>query len=239
MKGIHALVLAVLWLLPSTMGWADYHMGETEKVPIGRLITNLQKWAKDYSNEVEPCYSLARVHSMAYALELHEFEVRKGTFAPAPGYPPCASFPPRGIAKDQESKKRKEWQDHLKQAIGFYRRALQIDGRHFPSQLGLAWCLDQAGYQEAAVDSYRKALDLAWSKEEHSGGLMAGGCETEEVASYLLKLLDPQKDAEEIKKIEGYCKNSVQSARRLFSQLRKPPELRLESLQPPEMTQNC
>ena len=45
-------------------------MPETEKVPIARLFTNLEKRFAQNTNDWELTYQLARLHSMAYATNL-------------------------------------------------------------------------------------------------------------------------------------------------------------------------
>jgi hypothetical protein len=89
----------------------------------------------------------------------------------------------------------------------------------------LAWCLDQSGQQAAALVAYRKALKTAWKMEvtgdfvfkewvkdvwddvkagrnpihgRNRGFVMVGECYCEEIIGYMLKLLDPGKDAKEI-----------------------------------------
>lgn len=93
-----------------------------------------------------------------------------------------------------------------------------------PIHLGLAWSLDQAGRRDEAITAYRKALQLAWAMEVDQEPsikeqavwswdqirarqnpftrppkfLGPGICFSEEIIGYLLKLLDPAKDAKEI-----------------------------------------
>ena len=98
-----------------------------------------------------------------------------------------------------------------------------------PLLLGSAWCLDKAGRREEAVNAYRQALAISWHMEvikdfkpedwlngaryeitelaesaapkagPRAGFLRGGVCFSEESISYLLNLLDPQKDVEEIR----------------------------------------
>ena len=92
-------------------------------------------------------------------------------------------------------------------------------------QLGLAWCLDQCGQREQALKAYRKALEAAWKIEvtgdfdfqewvkdiwndvksgknpihgRNRGSVEVGECYCEEIIAYMLKLLNPVKDAHEI-----------------------------------------
>ena len=94
-----------------------------------------------------------------------------------------------------------------------------------PTELGLAWCLDQAGRRTEAIHAYQKGLKFAWKLEvtgdfnieewvkgvwsdlrsgrnplhlQRRGFIGPGVCYSEEIIGYLLKLLDPVKDAKEI-----------------------------------------
>jgi tetratricopeptide (TPR) repeat protein len=99
-----------------------------------------------------------------------------------------------------------------------------------PIHLGLAWCLDQAGRRDEALAAYRKTLKIAWTievtgefdlkawlrdtwKDVQSGrnpiraqrrGFIGPGVSfSEETIGYLLKLLDPVKDAKEIAQLKA------------------------------------
>jgi hypothetical protein len=95
-----------------------------------------------------------------------------------------------------------------------------------PLELGHSWCLDQAGRRNEALTAYRRTFALAWRKEAGGnfsfkewiqdkwnvaepgstlppstpgrGFLGPGVRYSEETIRYLLKLLDPVKDAKEI-----------------------------------------
>lgn len=99
-----------------------------------------------------------------------------------------------------------------------------------PIHLGLAWSLDQAGRREEAIKAYRKALVLAWDMEVHDqpsikeqvewswdqirakknpltkpparSYLAPGICYSQEIIGYLVKILDPVKDAKEIAQLK-------------------------------------
>jgi hypothetical protein len=98
-----------------------------------------------------------------------------------------------------------------------------------PTELGLAWCLDRAGRRDEAIRAYEKVLGIAWRHEivgqfdfaewikgawrevssgqnpihaRHSGHLGPRVCYSQEVIGYLLKLLDPVKDAAEIAQLK-------------------------------------
>lgn len=203
MKRPHILLTLVCCFFGSALGQAMYLRVETEKVPTHRLIANLEKQIQNKSNDVNLVYALARVHSMAYALNDPSFNVRTNGqpfFGQGSGADLRLPQPPKTPGPTNNPAARQ----HLQKAIEGYRAAVAMDKNHLPSQLGLAWCLDQSGDQAGALRSYRQALLLAWEKEKNLPGLEMGAGATEEVARYLLDLLDPIKDADEIKKIEGY-----------------------------------
>src|ERR1051326_7525129 len=71
---------------------------ETEKVPIDRLLGNLEKRLQS-TNDFETLYYLARVHSMAYAVGAPEISVRKKAQTPQFDSPGQDAGVPREIKK--------------------------------------------------------------------------------------------------------------------------------------------
>jgi len=213
---------------------------ETKTVPIGRLFTNLEQRLALNSNDPNLTYQLARLHSMAYATNLVEAKVRTNdethvVFSESwsdAGVPTTVTPPPGPSARQNA------WQ-HLTNAIVSYERTIlllkkstNIDERQWlilPSELGLAWCLDQGGRRADALVAYRKALKTAWKREvlgdfsakdwalgvwndvrsgrnpvheQRRGFIGPGVCYSEEIIGYLLRILDPVKDASEIAKLK-------------------------------------
>ena len=119
-----------------------------------------------------------------------------------------------------------------------------------PLELGHAWCLDQSGARKQALAGYRKALTLAWKKEvtgefdfhqwveekwdavrsgrnplrtsRRLGVIGPGVCYTEEIIGYMLKLLDPVKDANEISQLKGKQKTLNSSTGRAVTPILVP-----------------
>ena len=170
-------------------------------------------------------YELARLHAMKYSRDIREFDALVGGERPFFGYEPDDRFTPdlqrhpsvggipwqrrRQYGKPSE----KEAQKHLAAAVDHYRKAVKLKPDHLPAQLGLGWCLDQSGDKKAAVESYREALALAWKSERNAECLLLNGSFVVETAHYLLPLLDPQKDAEEIEKVKGYSEAALMNER--------------------------
>ena len=208
---------------------------QTEKVPIGRLFTNLQQRLARNTNDFNLTYQLARVHSMAYATNLSEVSVTKDEKTLVFGYPGSDSGVPRTVQTFKSPAARQTALQQLTNAIRLYERALLLLKQStnlneqrwmiLPTQLGLAWCLDQSGQRIKALDAYRKTLKISWQMEvtgdfninEWIQGIWSdvrsgknpihdrqrgyrgpGVCYSEEVIRYMLKLLDPVTDADEI-----------------------------------------
>jgi len=223
---------AVLLLLAGGKSGAMYAMPETEKVPIARLFTNLEKRLSQNTNDWELTYQVARLHSMAYATNLTVVTAQKES-----GYldrwQTAFTGLPEGVQTFKSPEARNVGLRHLTNAIALYERSLVLLKQATNasaweitrSQLGLAWCLDQSGQRDAALVAYRKVLKTAWKMEvtgdfvfkewvkevwndvkawknpihkQNRGSIEIGACYCEEIIAYMLKLLDPVKDADEI-----------------------------------------
>ena len=211
-----------------------YARFETKQVPIDRVLKNLELRLEKNTNDFEATYYLARVHSMAYSTNLVELPVRKDNNNPMlahPGYDPGI---PYAVQNFTTVEARKVAFQHLTNAITLYERAIillkkstNINERRWmvlPTQIGLAWCLEQAGRTNDAIAMYRKTLKVGWKKEvtgdfdfkqwvsdawgdvktgrnpirSHPQGSIGDFSYSEEIIGYLLRLLDPVKDSEEI-----------------------------------------
>jgi len=204
MKTRSLLLICLFGLALALPGWARWARPDIQKVPIPRLVANLERQIEEDPKQVEPRYALARAYSMAYALKLDEFDVRTNGSPFFGAGSSSGYFQPPQVKPAASADKEKEAQAFLKKAIERYREAVALDPRHMPSQLGLGWCLDQSDDKKAALETYRKALDLAWSAEKAQQRIESGASVTEEIAGYMLKLLDPKADTSEIKTIQGY-----------------------------------
>lgn len=218
-----------------TFGMYEHH--ETEKVPLERLLLNLERRLVKNTNDFELTYQLARVHSMAYATDLKQLDVIKKTGTPVFDHPGEDKGVPEAVQVFKTAQARADALKHLTNAITLYERSLVLLQRTtnaypwqiLPVQLGHAWCLDQSGQRNKALDAYRKGLRTAW-KHEVTGDfdfkewvkdvwndvragknpvhsrrrdyIGPGVCFSAEIMGYLLKLLDPVKDAKEIAQIK-------------------------------------
>ncbi len=92
---------------------------------------------------------------------------------------------------------------HLKAALKAYKQALELDKDNLVIHLGLAWLTEQAGRKDDAVKQYRTIATDAWEKEKSLTMVGFGGRTlTGEVASYLVPLLDAEKDKREIETLK-------------------------------------
>jgi hypothetical protein len=176
---------------------------------------------------------------MAYATNLSEMPIRKEDQRPQFDFPGSDSGVPRTVHPASNVAARQAALQHLTNAIAYYRVAIVLLKKStnvneqrwliLPTELGLAWCLDQAGRREEAIQAYRKALGIAWKMEvtgdfsveqwirdvwndvrsgqnplrPHTRGYIGPGvCFSREIIDYLLKLLDPVKDAREIARLK-------------------------------------
>ncbi|HSU53758.1 MAG TPA: tetratricopeptide repeat protein [Candidatus Dormibacteraeota bacterium] len=222
-------------------GTADgkFAVFETAKVPVDRVLANLQQRLAKNTNDFEATYYLARVYSMAYSTNLVELPVRKKDDLPQFRFPGSDAGVPEVVQSFARPAARQAALAHLTNAILLYERALVLLKKStnvaertwmvLPTQLGLAWCLDQAGRTNDALTLYRKTLKVAWKQEvtgdfdfqqwardawgdvrsgqnpirTHNRGFIGPGvCFSEETIGYLLKLLDPVKDAQEIARLK-------------------------------------
>ena len=194
-----ACVAAVWAALAVTTVLAIPVMQEIRRVPVTRLVANIERQLKERPDNVELQLNLARLYAMAYALKAteHDARVRNGNKLDAWfGYDdsdllPGAVQPAPTRAHQQRAR------IDLQRAVKQYAAVVKMAPSNFIARLGYAWVLEQSGDKVAAVDQYRRVVDLAWPIErEHRGGFRDPA--TTEAAGRLLQLLDPASDASEM-----------------------------------------
>jgi tetratricopeptide (TPR) repeat protein len=186
---------------------ARYMRPDLVDTPIDRLVTNLEKLAEESPEDVQVRFNLARLHAMAFALKTDTTKFQRGQekrgawFGYEPKYIPFENKP----TDDPEQLKDAEAQ--LEKAIARYAEAIKLNPNHLPSRLGHAWCIEQSGKKEQAIEEYRKLIEDAWEKEgkKRFAGL-GGHFITAETSSYLIPLLDATTDAAEIKTLQDRVK---------------------------------
>jgi hypothetical protein len=192
-------LLAVLptfaWAVPAR---AEYAQPDLVEIPIARLVENLEKLAGENPEDVTVRFNLARAHAMAYAMKTETAQVVRGQEARGAwlGYEP-KHVPFEAEPTDDEARQLAA-EEHLELAISAYLDVLKLEPKHLSAWLGYAWCLDQQQHP-CAANEYRHVVRLAWEEEkdlEEAG--LGWHSVTAEAAGYLIPLLDPENNADEI-----------------------------------------
>ena len=197
------LVATIILLMNQPSASALFIRPDLEKVPIARLIENLEEAVKkdDKNNQLK--LNLAHVHAMAYAMKSDMLEVFKGKEKDGPwfGYtPPHVPF--NKVQKTADPKQMEAAKEHLQKALDIYATVVKADDKNMVARIGHAWLMEQSGEKMKAIGAYRKLLDDAWEKEKDLKFLgLSGNTITIEAGGYLVALLDKEKDKEEIAKL--------------------------------------
>jgi tetratricopeptide (TPR) repeat protein len=197
------LSAAMAALLACHLAHARYMRPDLDKIPVEQLIKSLETLADKSPKDATLRLNLARAHAMAFAVKTDSLEINKklkpeagAWFGYEPNHVPFTPQP----TKDADKKKTAE--RHLEKAIQRYQETVRLAPDNLTAELGLAWCLDQAGKKAEAVTAYRRVIENAWKKEKDL--TMAGlgwRSVTAEAAGYLTPLLDKARDADEIKEL--------------------------------------
>ncbi len=199
-RRILVIVMSALAAVVAVRLSALYAIPQTREVPVARLVANLERDLKADPRNIELQINLARLHGMAYALKTEVVAA-----APRAGdreepyyglHPDLIPYKPeRAPTQAGEAAAR----DHLKKAISHYEAALTLDPKNLLARLGYGWMLDQAGEKTRAIAEYRQVIKQAWATEESENRMLPESrFYTAEAAGYLIPLLDPSRDADEI-----------------------------------------
>ncbi|HEX4613695.1 MAG TPA: hypothetical protein VH092_36270 [Urbifossiella sp.] len=183
-----------------TQAPARFAQVETEKVPVERLVANLEAEVKANPKNAQAVLNLARAHAMAYAKRADELLARKDGkngalwFGYTPPFVPFgAVMPTKDEAKEAAAK------THLTKSVALYGEAVKLAPDNPAARLGRAWAIDQTGDKAKAVAAYREVIRDGWEKDKDRSSLDIGGhAVTAEAVGYLVPLLDAGKDAAEI-----------------------------------------
>ena len=177
----HALLaFLTFWLSPQCQ--ALYMQIDTEKVPIERILENLQAKLKLQPDSFDLHYQLARVHAMAAYSEATVLPVYKSYkgFAGRVMYTEGGgdNGTPIKWGFQNDRGERPKGNDigknftlalqHYESALVLMRKSSDLDdirGHVLPVQLGYAWCLEMSGLRTQALDSYRQTFCAAWQLE--------------------------------------------------------------------------
>lgn len=177
---------------------ARYMAVQTEKVPVARVIANLETAVKENPKDAGAVLNLARAHAMAFAKRADALEVRVKGGGLWFGYePPFVPFGKATPSKDEA--KEADAKVHLTRAAELYDRAVALAPKDAAAVLGRAWVIEQGGDKAKAVGAYREIVKDGWAKDKNLTALGLGGhTVTAEAAGYLIPLLDPAADKAEI-----------------------------------------
>lgn len=193
------LSLGAALVLAATLP-ALYIRPEIDKVPVARLVENLETHLKKEPKDVQARFNLARLHAMAYSLKADTTEILKGKESQGAwfGYEP-RPVPFDMVVKTTDAARQDAARKHLEKAINLYEEVVKAKPDHLIAQLGRAWVIAQRGNKEDTVKEYRKVAELAWTKEKDMKFAPLGWYAiTAESGKYLTPLLDADKDKEEI-----------------------------------------
>ncbi len=183
---------------------AKYIRPDLVNVPIERLTKNLAEQASKNPKDAGARFNLARVHAMAYALKSDTAQTWKDKEQDGAwfGYEPA--HVPFQVVPSEDPDKLKAAREHLDKAIGLFDEVLKLEPNNLTAALGRAWCLDQAGDKAKAVAAYRQVIEESWAKEKDLKRANLGWRSvTAEAAGYLIRLLDAEKDGQEISTLQG------------------------------------
>jgi tetratricopeptide (TPR) repeat protein len=108
---------------------------------------------------------------------------------------------------------------YLTNAIHFYQIASKLNPSNAFTQLGLGWCLQEKGETSVALNHYRIALDLASLDRENHTLYGAWNDFAAEVSWYILPLLNPVKDKDEIRKLSTFLRKPNPDLSRRYTPL--------------------
>jgi len=173
---------------------------DLEKVPVARLVDNLEQAIRENPKNAGLMLNLARTHAMAFALKVDAVEVSEESpdvpwFGFAPKDVPFSQVTP---ADDEQMMTKAK--KHLASALKWYGEALEIDPNNRIARIGQAWVTEQSGQKKEAIQLYRKIVGDAWEGGERNlqGLGVTGETITTEAGGYLIALLDAEQDREEI-----------------------------------------
>lgn len=189
---------------------AKFASRQTRQVPIARLLKNLElkrsELGASTTDKALVDFQMGRLHAMAYALKVESGATDARAFPNSrfelPDFGDSPDHIQFTVTPVKDAKKLASATSHLKLAIALLQKSSDLDSQFLPAKLGLAWCLDQSGQRARALSLYRAVFKEAYELERTTSGGMYNWSIAVETAEYLCKLLDPSKDASEIKDIK-------------------------------------
>ena len=207
MRSAHAVVLCAL-ALSVTVAAIPMRV-DIENVPVDRVVANLERDVAAEPNNAGLRVNLARVHAIVYAQKLSA--VPSGSY-PGGKTPPrvpwtgdfIPDFQQFDVKPATEPAAISAARDHLAKAIARYREALEIEPTNLVARIGLGWTLSESGDKAGAIAALRDVVARSTPQDLKRTNVMMGiRSLTEEATKYLVPLLDPVKDREEIARLQA------------------------------------
>jgi hypothetical protein len=207
MRSAHAVVLCAL-ALSVTVAAIPMRV-DIENVPVDRVVANLERDVAAEPKNAGLRVNLARVHAIAYAQKISA--VPSGSY-PGGKTPPrvpwtgyfIPDFQQFDVKPATEPAAVSAARDHLAKAIARYREALEIEPTNLVARIGLGWTLSESGDKAGAIAALRDVVARSTPQDLKRTNVMMGiRSLTEEATRYLVPLLDPVKDREEIARLQA------------------------------------
>ena len=195
------LVTLSTWTAPVQ---GRYEEPEIRHFPIARLVAKLEAHRTAHPDDREVLFSLARLHAMAFATKRAKLPVVVGDEQAGPWVGHQPRHVPFGVSETNSREVARRATAHLRKAIDYYRLGLRgLRGAEaLTHRLGYAWTVDQFGDRTQAIRLYREVFDLAWTQERELEHMAPGRRPlAAEAAAYLVALLEPEVDADEINQL--------------------------------------
>lgn len=161
-SGLIAFGLAALAAVP--LG-AIMIMPVVRKVPVERLVANLERIAREQPRSAQAQINLARLHVMAYAMNADELDAVESRATKdklpveIPYYYSDGSAVPRDPEGKRTAKPTARAIGHLKQAVQHYEAALKLEPDNMTATLGRGWAREQLGDRAGAITPIAVPLD--------------------------------------------------------------------------------
>jgi hypothetical protein len=195
--------------------WAMYIEVEIRKVPVSRLVENIERQLRAKPENVKLHLNLARLYAMAYALKVTEHD---GVVVGPERLEAWFGYFPRTIPGSTRPAPSREHQERaradLARAVQKYSEVVSLAPNNFIARLGHAWTLEQSDDTTGAIAEYRKAVELAWPIDSKEDGFFNDPV-TVEAASRLLELLNPTTDARELESLRQKVTEIGRKGRRI------------------------
>jgi len=178
----------------------------TIRVPIERLITNLEREVASNKKDFLSRLNLGRLYAMAYSLKTDTLETKKDSSLWF-GYDPPRVLHNK-VTTTEDIERKRIANEHLEKAIYWYKQAAELSPDDLVIKLGYAWCLDQAGRDSIAKKLFIDIADESYKREKDRDKQFSDvfcfsyRSIAVEAYKYALALLDSVEEKQEIRRIK-------------------------------------